>query len=293
MTRTCPACLHARCGRLFRKNGWEIRGCRACGTWFVADPPPSERLREIYRERYFTEQLAQHSRDERGAAAQRAAVANGRRRLRLLRRLAPKARTILDVGCGTGAFLLAARNEYDVTGVDVSEEAVAVVREHLGLTAHAGDVRTLDLPEESLDVVTLFDAIEHVPKPEGTLRRVRELLAPRGLVVITTGDTDSLVCRISGKRWHLMTPPEHVTFFSRAGLTTMLERCGLSPIHVSHPPVVANVGYMADKLADTLGGPMRVLPPLSNALGIARIDVDVNLLDVVTVVARREPDRKG
>lgn len=287
MIDQCPSCLKDQCNRLFTKNGCQIRACRACGTWFVANPPGPDRLREIYREGYFTERLAQHASGSLAAAARRAAVVNARRRLPLIRRFAPRGRRLLDVGCGTGVFLSVAREEYDCCGVDVSPEAVATVRDELGIEAHAGDLRTLGLTERTFDVVTLFDVVEHVPNPAGLLETVRGIVAPRGIALMTTGDVDSLICRLAGRSWHLMTPPEHLTFFSRAGLTQMVERTGLCVEHVSHQAVTANVGYMAAKLADVVGRPLAWLPRTVAALRLSRLDVDVNLLDVATLVARK------
>ncbi len=287
MITHCPSCRTDRCSPLFVKNGCHIRSCRSCGTWFVADPPSAERLRGIYGATYFEDRLAQHASDASKAAAQRAATANARRRLALIRRFAPRGRHLLDVGCGTGTFLSVARESYPCCGVDVSADAVAVVRERLGVEAHAGDLVALDLPGGSFDVITLFDVIEHVLEPGAWLRAVRRLLAPRGIVVVTTGDTDSLACRVTGRWWHLMTPPEHLTFFSRRGLTEMMTRTGLVVEHVSHQPVAANVGYMAAKLADVIGWPTRWLPRAVSLLGLGAIDMKVNLLDVLTLVARR------
>ncbi len=287
MITHCPGCQTDRCSRLFVKNGYDIRSCRACGTWFVANPPSSDRLREIYREGYFTDRLAQDGADPLGAAAWRSAVTNARRRLTLIRRHAPRARRLLDVGCGTGAFLSVARSEYDCVGQDVSAEAAATVRERLGVPTHTGDLRTLDLPTGGFDVITAFDVVEHVPDPAEWLTALGRLLAPEGITLLTTGDTDSLACRLTGRWWHLMTPPEHLTFFSRAGLTQLTARAGLTVEHVAHQPVTANVGYMAAKLADVVGRPLRWLPHLVAACRLDTVDVDVNLLDVLTLVARR------
>ncbi|MBN1347550.1 MAG: class I SAM-dependent methyltransferase [Phycisphaerae bacterium] len=285
MISHCPACRSDRWSRRFTKNGWRIRACRACGSWFVANPPTDDRLREIYRQEYFTEYLAQHAQEEE-AAAWRAAVANARRRLALIRRYAPRARTLLDVGCGTGAFLSVAREAYECCGVDVSAEATAVVRDRLNVEAHAGDLRSRAPSLNPKDVICMLDVVEHVPDPADVLETVRTLLTRRGIILLTTGDTDSLVCRMTGRAWHLMTPPEHLTFFSKTGLIRMVERCGLSVEHVSHRPVAANIGYMAEKIAAVMGPPLRWLPRLTSLCALAKKDVDVNLLDVVTLIAR-------
>lgn len=287
MITTCPACASRRCGRRIVKNDLAIHACRACGTWFVADPPPSASLREIYREGYFTESLAQHADASTEAAAWRATRANARRRLRTLRRFAPHATHLLDVGCGTGGFLSVAREAYACEGIDISDEAVGIVRDKLGVPARSGDLLAMDLPEGAYDIVTLFDVIEHVPRPREMVQRVGKLLSTNGIVMLTTGDVDSLAFRVSPSHWHLMTPPEHLTFFSRTGIVRLIERAGLRVERVAHEPVGANVGYMADKIAQTVGGPARGLPMLMRLARLDRLDLDVNLLDVVTVVARR------
>jgi SAM-dependent methyltransferase len=180
-----------------------------------------------------------------------------------------------------------ARDVYDCFGVDVSDEAVEVLRQRLGVPARAGDVRSLDLPEASFDVVTMFDVIEHVREPGEVLAAVGRFLAPHGVVMLTTGDVDSLICRLSGRWWHLMTPPEHLSFFSGRGIVRLAERCGLEVRRLSHEPVSANLAYIAHKLADVAGGPTRWLPAAVSVLHLDAVDVDVNLLDVMTVVARR------
>jgi SAM-dependent methyltransferase len=287
MIRNCPACLSDRHVLLFTKDEWRIRACRSCGTWFVGNPPSAEQLHTIYREGYFTERLAQHSDGDLQAVAWQAAVGNARRRLSLIRRYAPKAGRLLDVGCGTGAFLSVAREAYRCCGVDVSAEAIAVVLSIPGVEAHVGDLRVLGLAADQFDVVTLFDVIEHVPEPAELLLEAQRLVAPGGIIVLTTGDNESLASRLSGRWWHLLTPPEHLTFFSRAGLRQMAGRCQLTVEHTSHQPVLANVGYMATKLAVEVGAPLRWLPRLVGACGLAGVDLDVNLLDVLTMIMRR------
>lgn len=72
----------------------------------------------------------------------------------LVRELLPSARTLLDVGCGTGEHLREWSAEFDVTGVEYSEGMAAVARAKLpGIRIEVGDMRTLDLPGEQFDVV--------------------------------------------------------------------------------------------------------------------------------------------
>jgi 2-polyprenyl-6-hydroxyphenyl methylase/3-demethylubiquinone-9 3-methyltransferase len=104
-----------------------------------------------------------------------------------LRPLAGK--TALDVGCGAG--LLAeplARLGAAVTGIDASPEVIAVARAHAGAQGLAidyrvGDVRQL---EGSFDLITSMEVIEHVADPAEFLKALAKLLAPSGLLVLST-----------------------------------------------------------------------------------------------------------
>ena len=67
----------------------------------------------------------------------------------------------------------------------------------------------------------MLDVIEHLRDPAETVRLLVEALAPRGLLVITTGDWGSLCGRLMGRHWRLMTPPQHLFFFSKSNLAAL------------------------------------------------------------------------
>lgn len=88
----------------------------------------------------------------------------------LVRELLPSARTLLDVGCGTGEHLRDWSTQFEVTGVEYSAAMAAVARRKLpGVRIEPGDMRTLDLPGERFDVVcSMYGCV-------GYLRGVDEL----------------------------------------------------------------------------------------------------------------------
>lgn len=108
----------------------------------------------------------------------------------VIREHQPEARTILDVACGTGRHLdLLRRRGYEVAGVDLDPDMLAVARERLGpgVPLRVGDIVGLDLGE-TFDVVTcLFSSIGYV-RTETRLREAVGSLArharPGGLVLI-------------------------------------------------------------------------------------------------------------
>jgi SAM-dependent methyltransferase len=213
---------------------------------------------------------------------------NARRRLSLLERFA-RAGRLLDVGCAAGFFLDEARGlGWDVAGVELSIEMAASARERVGVDAVAqGPFSEQVYERASFDCVTMWDYIEHTLDPAAEVRRARELLRPGGVFALSTGDVNSLLARVSGRRWHLLTPRHHNYFFNRRALTLMLGRAGLTTMSISYLSARYSLRYLVHKLR-TLGdvAPLRRLERRMSVWAVGSIAVPLNLRDIVTVVAR-------
>jgi SAM-dependent methyltransferase len=98
-------------------------------------------------------------------------------------------RRVLDAGCGTGygAALLAEQEGAQVTGIDLSEEAIDACRAHYGEqgTFTVGDVLDLPFADDSFDFVACFEVIEHVDAERAT-GEIRRVLAPGGHLAVST-----------------------------------------------------------------------------------------------------------
>jgi SAM-dependent methyltransferase len=111
------------------------------------------------------------------------------RLLTIIRERTPKARTLLDVACGTGKHLELLREHLRVEGADVDPEMIAIARERLGADAplHLGDMTELDL-RRTFDVVTcLFSSIGYVGSVERLDRAVAALsrhLTQGGVLIV-------------------------------------------------------------------------------------------------------------
>jgi len=100
----------------------------------------------------------------------------------------PDAATLLDVACGTGAHLVHFACEYQVEGIDVSEEQLAVARTRLpGVELHQGDMTTFDLGKTYDAVTCMFSSIGYAGTLEGldaAVGRMAAHLAPGGVLVV-------------------------------------------------------------------------------------------------------------
>jgi len=108
-------------------------------------------------------------------------------RYRLATRLAP-GRRVLDAACGEGygSAMLAAAGAGSVVGVDIDEQTVAHARSRYGLDMRVGDVAELPFADGEFDLVVSFETIEHVADPEAAIGEFARVLAPAGLLLVST-----------------------------------------------------------------------------------------------------------
>jgi SAM-dependent methyltransferase len=100
----------------------------------------------------------------------------------------PHARTLLDVGCGTGGHLEQLRTHFEVEGVDASPDMIAVAARKLGATPlHVGDLRSFSLPRRFDVITSLFSAIGYVHSTaelDAAIATMARHLAPGGLLLV-------------------------------------------------------------------------------------------------------------
>jgi hypothetical protein len=99
----------------------------------------------------------------------------------------------------------------------------------------------------------------------------------------------SPVARISGSRWHLLTPRHHNFFFTAATLRDGLERAGFEVLESRHLASPYSLRYCVYKLATIMprSRVLRYVARRANASPLGRVALPVNLGDVVTVLARK------
>jgi 2-polyprenyl-3-methyl-5-hydroxy-6-metoxy-1,4-benzoquinol methylase len=113
--------------------------------------------------------------------------------LDLIENIADEPGDLLDIGCGRGHLLRAARKRgWQVTGFDVDPETVEEVATEFDLEIHSGDFMDLELAPHSFDVVAMHHVLEHLKDPAAVLRRVREILRPGGLLFVALPNIDGL-----------------------------------------------------------------------------------------------------
>lgn len=281
--QACPACAR-NTPHVFRftRNNCEIWQCGECGlgrTQASAFDPAA-----YYTEDYFSGRHADGYSDYRGAEpVLRREFA---RSVDFIRRYRDGGK-LLELGCAYGFFLMEAARYFDVAGIELASDAARHAR-GVGLNVLEGAADEANLRRIGpVDVLALFDVIEHLPDPRATLALCQQLLNPGGVIVLTTGDFGSLLARLAGVRWRLMTPPQHLWFFTQKSMRRLAAALGFSIEHIDHPWKIVPASLIIFQLRRMLGiGGGHI----ASASGIG---VPVNLFDAMRVVLRKASSEAG
>lgn len=217
-TRPCPGCLSPDSQTYCIVAGHALRACRICATIFTASLPYAGDEHD-YDAYYDEGNLAVPAFVDRRLEEIVGTFDRYRRSNRWL-----------DVGCGAGALLRAARREgWEATGTEVAPQPAHRLRSE-GFEVLLGDASALDLPEAAFDVVSLVEVIEHVPNPDAQLAAAASALRVGGALYVTTPHARGLSSRLLRERWSIVAPPEHLQLYSVAGLREALSRAGFARV---------------------------------------------------------------
>jgi SAM-dependent methyltransferase len=105
---------------------------------------------------------------------------------------------VLDVGCGPGTITADIGRRVApgaVLGIDASADVIAEARRHAGggpnVQFTVGDLYTLDIPDDTFDVVHAHQVLQHLADPVGALRKMTRLCKPGGMVAARDADYDA------------------------------------------------------------------------------------------------------
>jgi SAM-dependent methyltransferase len=146
-----------------------------------------------------------------------------RRRLKLVTRVAgPGAgRRLLDIGCGDGTFMLAARvSGWRVVGTELNPRAAR----DAGLEVYESSERALEFAP--FHCITLWHSLEHLPAPAALLKSLARSLAPGGSLVVAVPDAQGLQASVFRSGWFHLDVPRHLYHFGRRSLALLLEASG-------------------------------------------------------------------
>lgn len=257
--------------------------CSACDFQTADITLSADELASLYSARYFAGE------EYKDYVAERSLLEK-HFRIRLKKLLEyipdPGCKRMLEIGSAYGFFLAVAQEHFAAAeGIDISRDAVAYAANTLGLPVQVGDFLDYRFPA-NVDVVCLWDTIEHLQSPHLYLEKAARHMNPGGIIALTTGDIGSLVARWRGARWRQIHPPTHLHYFSKATLTRLLTNCGLRIRYCGYDGMYRSVDTIAYIIL-TIKHSQPALYTRLKRLGLLDWTLYLNLYDILFIIAEK------
>ncbi len=227
----CAICGYDSPGLLKVSRGWPVSKCPVCGLIYLSERPTEASLATMYSDEYYdrievgyggyVDNFSRYRSVFEGLFEQRAVR---------LERYRGSGR-LLELGCAHGFLLDHLRKKgYTVSGVEVSPVASRYARDVLNLDVHTGTLEDGSFSDGEFDVVMMLDVLEHLHRPQETLREVGRVLGKGGVLLVQcpwelTHWEEVLETFARGRKTGRMDPdavPAHLYFFCPRTLEAML-----------------------------------------------------------------------
>lgn len=256
-----------------------ILRCRNCGLAYRSLRPPADELAHLYRvadDKMYEAEMANRWR-------------TAKRHKKIVKRYFSQSGSLIDVGCASGAFLrVMADDNWRVWGVEPSDSQYARATR---LLDGKGEIQNCVLEKaslpESVDLLTMWDVLEHIPEPVPFLTLSGSLLKPGGYLMLNVPRVDHPIARLFGSRWPVLLA-EHMCYFTEASLRLAGEAAGLELVATGQRAASFSVDYMLYRAAQHGIPGTAVMRRLFKAFGASKVSSSLWLGEIFAIYRRLE-----
>ncbi len=204
------------------KDSFSIVKCNNCGFKFTNPRPGGNEIGKYYE----SEDYISHSDSGKGIINflyKKVRNYTINKKVNLVNSLS-KDKTILDIGCGTGAFLNACKeNGWSIDGIEPSDEARKFAKSNYNL--HIKSENDLNsYPNNSFSVITMWHVLEHVHLLNERIEELKRLLQRNGTIIIAVPNCNSWDAGYYNEYWAAYDVPRHLYHFTPETMGLLLDK---------------------------------------------------------------------
>jgi len=232
--KKCYVCASDKYKKLLNIFGFDYVECKKCSHVYVLKAPSTEAIKKFYSSDVHHQMIKKLYANQK--------VKNYRvqtlsmPKVKFVEKFIKKRGSWLDLGCGTGEVIYAAKKlGWQVEGLEVDEIAYKFGEKNFGLKIHNCLLEDFPIDEvRKFDVVSMFGVIEHLNEPSKILKEICKKTKNEVSLVIGTPNVASLstLCQEyfpDNTNRHLL-PFSHIQLFSPKSLETVLRKAGFKII---------------------------------------------------------------
>lgn len=230
----CPLCGSATSEKILEARDYTVSGetfaireCHQCTVRFTCPVPDEQHISRYYD----SENYISHSDTSKGLVNKlyhvvRKVTLNQKKRY-IEKYTGAGSGHILDIGCGTGAFLnLMKQSGWEITGTEPDEGARQTAFQKYGITAlPSSDL--FHLPAKQYHAISLWHVLEHIHSLHEYLNQMNRLLHPQGTIFIAVPNYTSLDAENYQSYWAAYDVPRHLYHFSPKSMEILADKHAL------------------------------------------------------------------
>ena len=230
----CPVCGSATIQQVLEAKDYTVSQrlfavweCGQCSLRFTQDVPDQASIGPYYK----SEDYISHTNTSKGLVNNlyqkvRNYTLGVKRRL-VSRQTGLQKGALLDLGCGTGAFVNEMQmNGWIVTGLEPDADARKVGAELFGVQLQSTD-RFYSLEKGQFDAITLWHVLEHVHELHAYIDQLKALLKEKGKLFIAVPNYTSRDAGVYKKHWAAYDVPRHLYHFSPSSIDKLMQLHGM------------------------------------------------------------------
>jgi 2-polyprenyl-3-methyl-5-hydroxy-6-metoxy-1,4-benzoquinol methylase len=230
----CPVCASGKIApqltakdHTVSQQQFSIWHCSNCTVRFTQDVPEQNAIGAFYQ----SDNYISHSDTKKGIVNSlyhlvRRRTLNAKRQL-IVDETGMNKGEILDIGCGTGAFLNTMKTAgWAITGLEPDDTARKKATELYGIQPQSPE-KLFDLQPATYNAVTMWHVLEHVHELHAYIKQLHNLLTPQGKIFIAVPNYTSYDARLYNESWAAYDVPRHLYHFSPAAMQKLLSTYNL------------------------------------------------------------------
>ena len=219
----CLLCNADETELLFVKEGFKYVKCNKCELVYVNPRLNSEKIKQLYTTGRFEFQF----KNLFIPSARYRKETLYTERLNIIESYIPPSK-LLDVGAAAGHFMeTAIERGWDTYGIELSPFSVNYAKKELNIAnIYETDLVEKGFENESFDVATLWDVLEHLKNPLETVREVFRILKPGGMIFIYVPNFESVEVSICKEKCDTIVPDAHLIYFTPKTISKLLNNAG-------------------------------------------------------------------
>jgi 2-polyprenyl-3-methyl-5-hydroxy-6-metoxy-1,4-benzoquinol methylase len=212
------------------QNNFAVWHCNDCTARFTQDVPAQDAIGAYYA----SENYISHSDTKKGIINSlyhlvRKRTLGAKRRL-VINETGTAKGSILDIGCGTGAFLQTMQQaDWTITGLEPDDVARTKAAELYNIQPQEPG-KLFELPAASFNAITMWHVLEHVHELHAYIKQITNLLTTNGKLFIAVPNYTSKDAAIYKEHWAAYDVPRHLYHFSPQSMEALLSQHGLKVI---------------------------------------------------------------